>query len=210
MAKIRAFRVLWQAFSSAFDETENAYVPILVETSLRSYSKLDPYVNLLRAGNETFSAVLGGADVVTVHPHNVLTGPTTASIRLARNVQLIIKEETHVEKVLDPSGGSYFIETLTLELAEKAWKLFLDIESAGGYHAYVSSGELENLLKQRSSTRKNEVANGSKSLIGTNVYADLDEIAETDSSGIQWKVDLLKLSKKVDPTLRRHNQKRFY
>ena len=60
MAKIRAFRVLWQAFSSAFDENVNAYVPILVETSLRSYSKLDPYVNLLRAGNETFSAVLGG------------------------------------------------------------------------------------------------------------------------------------------------------
>ena len=60
-------------------------------------------------------------------------------------MQLVIKEETHVEKVLDPSGGSYFIETLTLELAEKAWKLFLDIESAGGYHAYVSSGELENL-----------------------------------------------------------------
>ena len=92
MAKIRAFRVLWQAFSSAFDETENAYVPILVETSLRSYSKLDPYVNLLRAGNETFSAVLGGADVVTVHPHNVLTGPTTASIRLRAMCNLLLKK----------------------------------------------------------------------------------------------------------------------
>ena len=93
MAKIRAFRVLWQAFSSAFDETENAYVPILVETS-PSFLFQNPILMSIyfRAGNETFSAVLGGADVVTVHPHNVLTGPTAASIRLARNVQLVIKE----------------------------------------------------------------------------------------------------------------------
>jgi methylmalonyl-CoA mutase len=91
VSKFRAFRILWQAFSSAYGVMEASYVPIIATTSLRSYSKLDPYVNVLRAGNETFAAVLGGADVITVHPHNIFTGPTTASIRLARNIQLVIK-----------------------------------------------------------------------------------------------------------------------
>ena len=123
IAKLRAFRILWKALGTSFGETSVGHIPILTETSLRTYSKLDPYVNLLRAGNEAFSAVLGGADVITVHPHDVLTGTTPASVRYARNVQLVIKNETLVDKVLDPSGGSYFIDTLTNELVEKAWEL---------------------------------------------------------------------------------------
>ena len=124
---------------------EAPYVPIIATTSLRSYSKLDPYVNVLRAGNETFAAVLGGADVITVHPHNIVTGPTSSSIRMARNIQLVIKEETHADKVIDPAGGSYFIETLTSELVEKAWTLFLEIESAGGYEAFITSGRVREI-----------------------------------------------------------------
>lgn len=169
IAKIRAFRILWQAFGAAYGLTETPSIPILATTSLRSYSKLDPYVNLLRAGNEAFSAVLGGADVITVHPHDRLTGTTDASIRFARNIQLVIKEETHAEKVLDPSGGSYFLETITSELVEKAWALFIEIESNGGYEAFMNSGRLEAIHEQR----RLEVAKGEKSLIGTNVYADL-------------------------------------
>ena len=98
IAKIRAFRVLWKALGTSFGETKVGHIPILTETSLRTFSKLDPYVNLLRAGNEAFSAVLGGADVITVHPHNILTGVTPASIRYAQNVQLVIKNETLVDK----------------------------------------------------------------------------------------------------------------
>lgn len=184
IAKIRAFRLLWNAFSSAYGETGTSYVPVLAATSLRSYSKLDPYVNLLRAGNEVFSAVLGGADMITVYPHDVLTGVTSTSIRLARNVQLVIKEETHVEKVTDPSGGSYFIETLTLELAEKAWELFLTIESTGGYSAYVETGKLAELLEERNASRKLDIAAGKSSLIGTNVYADVTSEALGDAGGI--------------------------
>ncbi len=173
IAKIRAFRVLWNALGKSFGETKVAHIPILTETSLRTYSKLDPYVNLLRAGNEAFSAVLGGADVITVHPHDVLTGVTPASVRYARNVQLVIKNETLVDKVLDPSGGSYFIDTLTDELVEKAWDLFVEIDATGGYQAYVNSGELDQRLKAGRIARAEEVANGEKSLIGTNIYADL-------------------------------------
>src|SRR5690625_3241032 len=109
IAKLRAFRMLWQIFAQAYGEENPVSIPILSETSLRTYSKIDPYVNLLRAGNEAFSAVLGGTDVLTVHPHDVLARVTPASIRHARNVQLVIKEETLVQYVLDPAGGSYFL-----------------------------------------------------------------------------------------------------
>ena len=181
ISKFRAFRVLWQAFCSAYGVAEAPYVPIIATTSLRSYSKLDPYVNVLRAGNETFAAVLGGADVITVHPHNIITGPTNSSVRLARNIQLVIKEETHADKVIDPAGGSYFMETLTSELVEKAWALFLEIQSTGGYEAFIASGQIETLLEQR----RGEVSKGKQSLIGTNVYAELTDTNFTDWDGIQ-------------------------
>lgn len=172
IAKIRAFRSLWQTLGLAFGENETSTVPVLCETSLRTYSKLDPYVNLLRAGNETFSAVLGGADVITVHPHDLLTGTNAISERLARNVQLVIKEETLIDKVVDPAGGSYFVETLTTELVEKAWAKFLEIDKFGGYQKFVASGKLATELHALNLIRNEHVANGVQSLIGTNRYAD--------------------------------------
>ena len=183
ISKFRAFRVLWQAFSSAYGVAEAPYVPIIAITSLRSYSKLDPYVNVLRAGNETFAAVLGGADVITVHPHNIITGPTSSSVRMARNIQLVIKEETHSDKVIDPAGGSYFMETLTSELVDKSWTLFLEIQSTGGYDAFIASDKFGKLLEQR----RGDVSKGKQSLIGTNVYAELTDTNFTDWDGIQFE-----------------------
>ena len=169
IAKLRAFRVLWSAFAKGFDIEEPTRIPVFAVTSLRSFSKLDPYVNLLRAGNETFSAILGGADIIQAHPYNLLTEPNASSIRYSRNMQLVLKEETHIEKVLDPAGGSYFIEKLTEELVDKAWSLFIGIESNGGIEHFHKSGRLqEKALKLQS-----DVETGKKSLIGTNVYAEL-------------------------------------
>lgn len=185
IAKIRAYRVLWQALSTAFGHETATHVPVLSETSLRSYSKLDPYVNLLRAGNEAFSAVLGGADVLTVHPHNILTGATPTSNRLARNIQLVIKEETLVNEVIDPSGGSYFIENLTKELVEKAWQRFVEIDEAGGYQAYIESDAFTEHLAKLHAKRVDEVANGKSSLIGTNNYADLSAAELKDANGLE-------------------------
>ncbi len=188
ISKFRAFRILWQAFSSAYGVADAPYVPIIATTSLRSYSKLDPYVNVLRAGNETFAAVLGGADVITVHPHNILLGQQKVLYVFARNIQLVIKEETHADKVIDPAGGSYFIETLTSELVDKAWTLFLDIEATGGYEAFMASGQSrQHCLRQR----RGEVSKGKQSLIGTNVYADLTDTNFADWDGIQLKDVLL-------------------
>lgn len=184
IAKLRAFRVLWQALSSAYGEEYVNHIPLITETSKRSFSMVDPYVNLLRAGNSAFSAILGGTDVLTVHPHDVLTSPTEISTRLARNVQLVIKEETLVTEVLDPSGGAYFIESLTKELVEKAWALFVDIEAFGGYALYVESDLYKKRIQELHKARINNVAKGKHSLVGTSVYADLTANDQNEANSI--------------------------
>ncbi|MDN4493385.1 methylmalonyl-CoA mutase family protein [Ureibacillus aquaedulcis] len=189
IAKLRAFKVLWKAFSKAYKVDKPAAIPVMAETSLRSYTKADPYVNLLRAGNEAFAALIGGADYFTVHPHDCLTKPTEKSIRIARNVSLVLKEESFVENVLDASGGSYFIETLTADYAEKAWELFLEIEKAGGIDAYTQSGQLQARLDRLFESRLDAVQTRKDSLIGTNIYANpADEVpAETNPQFAQIK-----------------------
>lgn len=179
IAKIRAFRVLWKAFAQAYGVTAPQPVQIVTETSLRSFSKLDVYVNLLRAGNEAFSAVIGGADVVTVHPHNILTGPTNQSVRIARNAALVIKEESHVTKVLDPAGGSYFVESLTHDLVKNAWAYFLEIQAAGGYTA--AQGKIAADVKAVWDKRLADVETRKAVLVGTNNFADATEEVPTES-----------------------------
>ena len=172
VAKLRAFKVLWKAFTSAFGNEASA-VPVVVETSVRSFSKYDVYVNLLRAGNEAFSAAIGGADVITVHPHDCLTQTSEQSVRIARNVSLVTKEESHVTNVLDPAGGSYFIESLTADYVKAAWALFLEIEAAGGLQAYGIDAKIEEV----NAARIKAVETRKHSLIGTNIYANpVDEI----------------------------------
>lgn len=182
IAKLRAFRVLWEALSNAYGKTDVLHIPLLSETSKRSFSTLDPYVNLLRAGNSAFSAVLGGTDILTVHPHDALTKPTATSIRLARNIQLVIKKETQVSEVLDPAGGSYFIESLTKSLVEKAWALFVEIDAFGGYDLYIQSDGYQARMDKLHAKRVQSVAKATHSLVGTNVYADLAANDEIEAS----------------------------
>lgn len=174
ISKIRAFRVLWQAFCSAYGK-QAPRIPVFTETSVRSYSKLDPYVNLLRAGNSTFSAVLAGTDGHTVHPHDFLTVPTGSSRRIARNVQLVIKEESHVSHVTDVAAGSYYIESLTREYVDAAWQYFLEIQQAGGYSEVKRTGWLTDDIQAKWLDREQQVANRKTSLIGTNIYANPQE-----------------------------------
>ena len=182
IAKIRAFKVLWKAFSSAYGVTEDVKVPTLAETSLRSFSKLDVYVNLLRAGNEALSGLIGGADVFTVHPHDALAKPTEQSVRIARNVSLVLREETNVLKITDPAGGSYFVESLTADFVKEAWALFLEIEAAGGIDAYAASGKLAEELEASYQARVKAVQTRKQSLIGTNIYANPADVLENTTS----------------------------
>lgn len=177
IAKIRAFKVLWKAFAAGFD-AEAIAVPVVAETSVRSFSKVDVYVNLLRAGNEAFAAAIGGANVFTVHAHDCLTNATATSTRIARNVLLLTKEESQVLNVLDPAGGSYFIESLTADYVKAAWEKFLEIEEAGGIDAYNIDAEIEEVYE----ARIKEVETRKHSLIGTNIYANpVDELPTTEN-----------------------------
>ncbi|AHN22336.1 MULTISPECIES: methylmalonyl-CoA mutase family protein [Lysinibacillus] len=182
IAKLRAFKVLWKAFSSAYGVEENVKIPTLAETSLRSFSKLDVYVNLLRAANEALSGLIGGADVFTVHPHDALTKPTEQSVRIARNVSLVLKEETNVLKITDPAGGSYFIESLTADFVKEAWALFLEIEAAGGMDAYAASGKLAEALEVSYQARIKAAQTRKQSVIGTNIYANPADVLESETN----------------------------
>lgn len=178
VAKVRALKVLWQAFTAAYGAS--GAVPVVAETSVRSFSKYDVYVNLLRAGNEALSGAIGGVDFFTVHPHDVLSKPTEQSIRIARNVQLVLKEETHVLKVQDPAGGSYFVEDLTAALVKDAWAYFLQIEEAGGLDAFAAQFDAD--VQAAYEARVKAIQSRKQSLIGTNIYANpQDEVAQAEN-----------------------------
>lgn len=173
IAKIRAFRVLWKAFGEAHGQEDINAIPVHAETSLRSFSALDATVNILRAANSTLAAVLGGADSVTSYPHDILTSANPTSKRIARNMQLVLKEETHIQRVMDASGGSYYIETLTKQLVEKAWALFLELIKEKSFE--LATVKLQERAESKWEEQLESLATRKKSLIGTNVYANPDD-----------------------------------
>lgn len=196
IAKLRAFRTVWAAFCSAYGQAVPV-IPVFTESSLRSYSKADPYVNLLRAGNSAFSAVLGGSDAHTVFPHDILTGPTPTSRRIARNVQLVIREETHIRHVQDAAAGSFFIEQLTHDYAEAAWAHFLEIEEAGGYSEVIRSGWLADELQAKWQEREHRAAIRKEVLVGTNKYADPEE--RMQQVNLESKVEVMTAKRLAEP-----------
>ncbi|KAB2338448.1 methylmalonyl-CoA mutase [Cytobacillus depressus] len=175
ISKLRAARILWAKIAEAYG-VKNHQMVIAAETSLFTKTAYDPYVNLLRAGNEAFAAVLGGIQYLHVGPFNEVEGKTTAfSERIARNTQFILKNESHLEKVIDPAGGSWYIESLTNELAQKAWSLFLEMEELGGIAETIQTGWLQAQISDVLNKRSQDIFTRKKSIIGTNVYANLDE-----------------------------------
>jgi methylmalonyl-CoA mutase len=136
----------------------------------------DPYVNMLRTQTEAMSAVLGGTDSLTVVPFDsAFRKSDNFSERIARNQQLLLKEESYFGSVADPAGGSYYIENLTSLIAENAWKLFLEIEEQGGFLDALRNGFIQNILSGSASKRKSDVALRKTILLGTNQYPDQTE-----------------------------------
>ena len=189
IAKLRAARVLWSVVANGFQvaREENLKMDIHCVTSEWNKTVYDPYVNMLRTQTEAMSAILGGADSLTVEPFDkVFRHPDEFSERIARNQQLILKEEAYFDKVADPAAGSYYIENLTNLIAENAWKLFLEIEDQGGFLACLKSGFIQTKLSESGAKRKNDMAIRKAILLGTNQYPNTQEkISET--------VDLKKL-----------------
>jgi methylmalonyl-CoA mutase len=143
LAKLRALRRVWATLLHAYQLPVTTAVPIFASTATWSQTTLDSHTNLLRATTETMAAVLGGADVVSVRPFDsIYEAPNDFSARIARNISIILREETGLARVADPAAGSYYLETLTDELARDAWTLFQRLEAAGGLPAPSSTALL--------------------------------------------------------------------
>lgn len=178
IAKLRAARLLWSAVVKAYgpSSTDAAVMNIHCESSLWDKTVYDPYVNLLRTTSETMSAIIGGADSVTVTPFNVAYGQENASAeRLARNQQLLLREESYFDKVADPAGGSWYIETLTDLVAEESWKLFLEVHENGGFTEALKNGFIHGRINETAQRKIRAIATRREVLLGTNQYPDFRE-----------------------------------
>ena len=179
IAKLRAARRLWARVAEVVGEPDAGAATVHAVTSLPMMAQRDPWVNMLRTTLASFSAGVGGADTVLVHPFDVAIPngfPGMApgfTRRIARNTQLLLLEESHIGRVLDPAGGSWFVEDLTEQLAEQAWKHFQDIESRGGF---VEAREyVEAAIAAVRDSRTDDIAHRRKALTGVNEYPDLTE-----------------------------------
>ncbi len=178
IAKLRAARMLWativKSYSPASDESTK--MAIHCETSQWNKTVYDPYVNMLRTQTEAMSASLGGADSLTVQPFDTIYKETDKfSERIARNQQLLLKEESHFDKITDPSAGSYYIENLTNSIAEQAWALFVEVEAKGGYTEALKAGFIQSTVKETADKRKKAVATRRENLLGTNQFPNFSE-----------------------------------
>ena len=192
IAKLRAARLLWSVVLNGYHpaKDENIRMDIHSVTSEWNKTIYDPYVNMLRTQTEAMSAILGGTDSLTVEPFDtVFRQPDDFSERIARNQQLILKEEAYFDKVADPAAGSYYIENLTNLIADNSWKLFIELEEKGGFLECLRSGFVQTKLSESRAKRENDLATRKTILLGTNQYPNtLEKVSDS--------VDLNKLVNK--------------
>ncbi|WP_335872664.1 methylmalonyl-CoA mutase family protein [Bacillus sp. 2205SS5-2] len=169
ISKIRAFRGLITTLCKAYD-IPSQQVTISAETSSMNKSNLDEYVNILRAGNEAFAAVLAGVDYFTVSPFSNEPSQKDLATRLARNTQLILQDEVQLGKIIDPAGGSYYVEKLTHTLIDESWIIFQQIEKQGGLLEEIKTGTIQQEILAVYANRKHDLETRETTMIGTNIY----------------------------------------
>ncbi len=183
IAKLRALRVLWFRLMGQYKQASVPAPYVHAQTSTFYDAKATPNTNLLRSTTEAMAAVIGGADVLTVHPFDaVLTTPSAFSERIARNVSVLLKAESYLDKVADPSAGSYYIETLTHQLVEGAWALFLTVEQQGGVLTGLASGWIAEQIEQAWQAKVEAVRQG-RVLVGVTKFR-YDESTASSSSTV--------------------------
>jgi methylmalonyl-CoA mutase len=145
-------------------------------TSLRMFSREDPWVNVLRSTLAAFGASLGGADAITVLPYDSVAGlPERFSRRLARNTQILLADESNVGRVTDPGGGSWYLESLTDQLAHGAWARFQEVERAGGAVRALAGGMLHEWVAAATAERERDVATRSRPVTGVSMFPATDD-----------------------------------
>ncbi|MDR2680072.1 MAG: methylmalonyl-CoA mutase small subunit [Tannerella sp.] len=196
IAKFRAARWLWAEIVKAWHPVCDApdcsgddcdkdefcacacKMKVHARTSAWNLTVFDAYVNLLRTQTEVMSAALAGVDSIAVSPYDeIFKTSDDFSERIARNQQLLLKEECHFDKVADPAAGSYYIESLTRLLADAAWQLFLDVEDRGGFTIAANNGEVQQAVNESNKARKKMIATRRLTLLGTNQYPNFTEKA---------------------------------
>ncbi len=180
LAKFRAARMLWAQIVKQYNPACDCACKINIHaiTSEFNQTVFDAHVNLLRTQTEAMSAALAGVDSITVVPFDKqYKQPDEFSKHLARNQQLLLMEESHLNKVVDPAGGSYYIETLTVAIAEQAWKVFIDCEDKGGFNALLETGEVQKAVNATAEKRHGDVAKRKEQLLGTNQFPNFNEMA---------------------------------
>ena len=180
LAKFRAARMLWAQIVEQYKPAgkDAAKMVVCAKTSRFNQTIYDAHVNLLRSQTETMSAALAGVDSIVTTPFDEpYKTPDAFSERIARNQQFLLKEESHLDKVVDPAGGSYYVETLTVNIAKEAWKLFIAVEDEGGFFALAGEGKIQAAVNESCAKRHTDVARRKEILLGTNQYPNINEMA---------------------------------
>jgi len=181
VAKLRAARYLWSKIVKAYEPKSDCVCKMNIHAETSEWNKTiyDAEVNMLRTQTEAMSAVLGGVDSFTVKPYNEVKGETNAiTERIARNQQILLKEEAHLGKVADPTGGSYYVEELTQSISEAAWNLFLEVQGKGGYVAALKEGFVQSTVVATAEARNKAIATRKENLLGTNIFPNFTEKME--------------------------------
>jgi methylmalonyl-CoA mutase len=192
VAKLRAARLLWHRVMTGFGAEKPGSLMLRThcQTSGVSLTESDPYNNIVRTTVEALAAVLGGTQSLHTNSFDEALGlPTDFSARIARNTQLILAEETGVPKVVDPLAGSYYVERLTQDLADKAWAIIEEVESLGGMTKAVESGMPKLRIEEAAARRQARVDRGEEVVVGVNKYRPADvehvEVLDIDNTKVR-------------------------
>ena len=178
IAKIRAARLLWSKIVEQYQPACGCAYKVFVSTTSSIWNKsiFDPYVNMLRTTTETMSAAIAGADEIAVTPFDTAYKEADEfGYRIARNQQLLLKEESYMDKIVDPAAGSYYIENLTNSIAQYAWEQFLAVESKGGFAKAIAEGYVQDEIARIAQQRDMDIATRKTTILGTNQYPNLIE-----------------------------------
>lgn len=199
ISKLRAFRMLWANVVRAFDDTAVSVPFIHTETSHLTQSKEDMYTNALRSTVQAFASIVGGADSLHIEPYDSVTSSSSQfAHRLARNTHLILQHETHISKVMDPAGGSWYVEAYTHELMTKAWELFGNIEDHGGMEEALKQGRIQDEVEQMKVKRQEDIECRIERLIGVTHYASKQQDASQEIKSTPFKKEEIKMDKYSD------------
>ena len=191
IAKFRAARLLWANIMAPYNPSRGCASKMKVHavTSKWNMTVYDPYVNMLRGTTEAMSAAVSGVHSIEVLPFDTPYEKQTdfsaprrthrcGSLRKDRNVQLLLKEESHFNQVCDAAGGSYYIENLTNSIAEQAWNLFRQVEEKGGYIAAFEAGFIQDQVEASAAKKNSNIATRRETLLGTNQFPNFNEVAD--------------------------------